>query len=518
MRRVVAMILLGCGAGEPATPPADSGPPAFTSCAEPTIPSAEGCVAVGVDACGEGMIKDATGGCTATIADGCTREQLSLPGEACKPIDACPAGPFAAAEGPETTRYVASGATTGDGSRDRPFATIAEAIAALPSGGRIMLAAGSYDAIATSAPLRIVGVCASRVTVGSIAAKAPLTLEGLSITGAGAGVDTNSDLTMRRVSVFNTGGAGLRVEGLAATRVVLETVVIDGATGRGLQVGGGNAELTNLAVRRTRAAADGVGVGIALINARDHAPGVAKVSRATITATTGLGVLVQSTTVRLESTVIRDVSPGKSSLETGHGLYVTPDPSEKAPAAVTVVGSIIERVRFAGVELRAGALTMSTTTVRDVTPGPSDKHGYGLYVSDAASATVDRSVFEKLGKAGLSPGDDEGHSLHRARHVREAVARRGAGDRGHRRDARGGAGGGHARTAVARPRDVGRRLHRGRQRRAPPLARARRRRRCRWPIRRRRRCAAARDGRGDVARERVHPVGERARRDRGVAW
>jgi len=404
-------LLSGC------SPAADDGPGEtgpvgvrFDGCEEPAIAVAGGgCLRVGVEACGEGMVEDGRGGCTANIASGCATNELALAGDsACKPIDDCGSGPFAEVTGDEPTRYVDAAATGGDGTRTQPFSTIAQAIAGLPSGGRVLLAAGTYaESIELRAPFSLIGRCSRLVSIAptsgtaSVTVRKPSTLAGLSITGPGMGVDANTDLVLRRVSIHDTGSTGARMELTRTGRASIDSVVVQAATGRGLHIGGGQVEVTRLAVRNTKAGSDGFGLGLVVLDGNDRVAGDLKISRSFVSHSIGFAMLVQSTRASVASTVLRDVSPAKNALANGNGIYLTPYPGEKASAELTLVGSLVEGARRSGIELRTGTLSMSSSVVRDIDTGTDEKDGYGVYVAPTAHATIDASVLEKAAKGGV---------------------------------------------------------------------------------------------------------------------
>jgi hypothetical protein len=155
---------------------------------------------------------------------------------------------------PDVVRWVRAGATGGDGSRERPFATLAQAVDALPpSGGTVAVAAGRHSlpaAIATRAVLAVVGAGATHTVIVparggafvTAGAGAQVTLRGLSIEHDAA--DDTADalgdvsaaagarVTLRDV-VFVRPQSAIVAEG-AGTRVVADGLTVRGARGPGV--------------------------------------------------------------------------------------------------------------------------------------------------------------------------------------------------------------------------------------------------------------------------------------------
>ncbi len=90
--------------------------------------------------------------------EGSTAQYPSSAG--CEPIGpSCPTGAFPD-DAPSGAIFVRAGATGGDGSRSSPFGTIAEAIAAAPAGGTVMIGKGEYaESVTIGKALTLRGAC-----------------------------------------------------------------------------------------------------------------------------------------------------------------------------------------------------------------------------------------------------------------------------------------------------------------------------------------------------------------------
>jgi hypothetical protein len=178
---------------------------------------------------------------------------------------------------PEPVRWVRAGAAPGDGSRARPFATLAQALASLPpAGGTVALAAGRHavtSPVAVRGAVAIVGAGATHaalaVTDGASAftvrAGARLTLRDLSVehpaadTRAGSTGDVDAAaggaVALRDV-LFSRPQSAVVVAG-AGTRLVADGVTVRLARGRGVAVlDGARATLRDALLR------DGADVGV----------------------------------------------------------------------------------------------------------------------------------------------------------------------------------------------------------------------------------------------------------------
>ncbi|WP_437736728.1 DUF1565 domain-containing protein [Sorangium sp. So ce1335] len=203
--------------------------PALDRCSPGTIPKHdEGCVEAGIPGCAAEFVAD--GVCHPTMTR-CAEGTFALPQEGCVSIDGpdgCGEGPWGAVVAAPGDIHVDPGYAGGDGagSRERPFATIAEALVAVEAGGRVILAEGEYDEpVEVTKPIEIVGRCASRVTLrgeqsdpsGNISAVWLHDVEGAGVRG---------------VSVISP-SIGLLVQ---AAAVAVRDVRVTGASGSGVVV------------------------------------------------------------------------------------------------------------------------------------------------------------------------------------------------------------------------------------------------------------------------------------------
>ncbi|MFO0723951.1 MAG: hypothetical protein U1E65_09230 [Myxococcota bacterium] len=127
------------------------------------------------------------GYCKPPIRLACPPDTLQAAGDlACRPVgSACPEnGEFSSdLPGGARTVYVQSGAAGGDGSRERPFGSLALARPSLRAGDVLALGRGQYSGdLALSVQLTVVGACASdTILQGQVSSSASVELRHLSL-------------------------------------------------------------------------------------------------------------------------------------------------------------------------------------------------------------------------------------------------------------------------------------------------------------------------------------------------
>lgn len=143
--------------------------PTLAKCSPGTIPKHdEGCIEVGIPGCAAEFVEG--GACHPTMAK-CPEGTFAVPQKGCVSIDGpdgCGSTPWGEIVEAPGDLHVDPGyeGGDGDGSRERPFTTLAEALASVRADGRVVLAEGEYDEpLEITKPIEIVGRCASRVVL-----------------------------------------------------------------------------------------------------------------------------------------------------------------------------------------------------------------------------------------------------------------------------------------------------------------------------------------------------------------
>lgn len=208
------------------------------------------CVPVGVPwICPSGFVQAATPTAPGRTVPSCTPDP-----------DDCGTDEYGGVSEAPTARFVnGAAAKGGDGSRAKPFVTIAEGVAAAPAGGAVAIAAGTYvENIQITKPLLIAGRCAAQVIIqgpmlGPIvyvkhaAGSGKVTLRRLRITGEGNGVALvgAGDSRLERVAITAVSGTGLSAS--AGTFVLTRSLIAPFMSKGGMAPGGMGVEVVGSA-------------------------------------------------------------------------------------------------------------------------------------------------------------------------------------------------------------------------------------------------------------------------------
>lgn len=357
------------------------------------VDSVGDCSAVGVATCPAGFVRE-DGGCTAIVPDGpCPEGEMALPGDtACAPVMDCGTGKWGnIPQPPGTTIYVDQSYTAvdADGSIDRPFPTIGEAVIDAPAGSTVAVTDGVYpESVLPGRALGAIqlhGRCPDRVTIAGegqplygaleISENATGTLvSGFSITNPvafGITVSGVENVVLENLWVHDTFHAGVAADNqLGTTSLSLRRVLFQRVQGGGVVTRGMTLDVDGIEVRDGIADAAGAGVGISLIDFNGQ-PSVGTVTRAFIHDTVGAGIGMQGSSLSLTASLIRDVSSIQGTLEDGMGIAVL----EGSAPELTLDGVVIEQVRDAGVIVTNATAVVRNTTVRDVQPQEADGRG-----------------------------------------------------------------------------------------------------------------------------------------------
>jgi hypothetical protein len=393
---LVVAALASCG--PPPTPEPDAGPDASVDVAPPAAPAAPALPEV--PPCEPGWAQVTLAGpegvriCEPWPAGGprdCPDGLAHFAGEReCRRIgDACPA------EGDEwpiglpgdaQIRFVRAGAAPGgDGTRERPFGTIAAALADAPEGTIVALGPGTFDeAVQLRRGVTLWGAC---VAATIVTCSAPDDVAGtIDVRGA--------DAVVRNLRV---GGAraGLTVDG-AVPSVSLDGVLIEGATGYGVRVTRARVVGRDVVVRDTAGLPGSGTLGLGLWAGEGAR---VELSAAVVERSRLFGVAAQGsgTTLRLVATSVRD-GWGQESDGTGGAGVVVGD-----GASAELVGVAIERNRDIGLWVygEGTEATLTGAVVRETMGRRLDEqYGLGVEVSNGARATVARSLLDRNTETG----------------------------------------------------------------------------------------------------------------------
>jgi len=414
--------------------------PTIEKCPAGTIPKFdEGCVPVGVPGCSPDLAED--GMCAASLTK-CPEGTFPIPQEGCRPIDGpdgCGDGTWGDLVEAMGDVHVDQGAPAGgSGTRAAPYQSIAEALLAVSAGGRVVIAAGTYDEpIVLQDSIEVVGRCPSMVKItgsqdvsGIVAAVALVQADGAAV----------RSITVEGHPVLSRNSKGATIDGLVVQKSVGagiwalggQTTVthtwIDG-TGSGPETGdladgvqvGSHADLTiaHSAVtssQRISLALSGTGTAVHVEDSLFEQPlagagdrvGIMADSKATmdivnsvVTAArqVGIGVFGPGTAVSITGCEVRDT---RAMAERGIGIAAVDG------SVVNVLGSVISRSNYVGFQAAYGALAtldsvLVTGTGND--PNNTDPSGTAIDVQLGATLNVLRSAVSDSAGSGINVYD-----------------------------------------------------------------------------------------------------------------
>jgi hypothetical protein len=424
---LAGVVLAGCAAPEEDAEAggcaADEVAVGASCCALGSVMASDGCQGPGVPRgrCGEGFVADGSGGCVAVLPEtACGEGTFALPGETtCHEPSPCGEGTWGTIPVDATTQFVdaSHGGGDSDGSAARPWTRIADAIAAAPLGGVVAVAEGRYrEDVAIGARVALWGRCASRVTIeGTLAGAAALeivaggtSVKGVSVTGPSAGISISGaeDVLLEGLRVHDSGYIGLAIEDdFGPTSVTVRSSLIERGEEENVLIDGSSVVIEDSVIRdgRVDATRDWSGWGILVRGSEiDFAPSNLSLRHSLLERHAGSALLVLGSPVAIEDTLIRDTVPMPDGIG---GIALEADPENNgAPAALSVVGSVIERSQHIGVLVVGGSLLFDASVVRD-TSGAT--HGWGISVEDweggvgQADATILDSLVERSVEGGI---------------------------------------------------------------------------------------------------------------------
>lgn len=407
----LVLVLLGCGHAAP-----DAGCPAGTEaragtcvaavqrCPFPSVSVAGACVPTGQTAadCAEGFRFDAArAACLPVLPPAsCPFGTHAIPGEpTCHAVAECPAARFPAVAG--AVHVDAAAPEGGDGSVERPFRTVAAAVAVTPPAGTVAVAEGRYEeSVVLEEGRALVGVCPAKVTlVGPAGAPEAVTMQGggrlagVSVTGPKAGVGAcEGDLVLDHVWIHGTGGYGVNTYSCPTpTALVVRDSLIEKVRDYGVFGAGGTLRVERSTLRDTETTAAGRGAGARWQwIPKAKGPQDFVVARSLIERTVGAGLEADSVPLTLDGSVVRATRRGEKS---GRGVWVTvlgggPVPSSRLSRSY-LAGNLVTGVVVAFAPAEIEALVIDDTA-----------EGVGLIAQEGAVVRAARLVAARNDRGG----------------------------------------------------------------------------------------------------------------------
>jgi len=413
---VLSLVLVACSA-----PAEDDEPPPASTCAPGELVSADGCIAPGIapELCAEGFEPDGARGCVAVLPSmACGFGEMAVPGEtACGPVAPCARGRWGDIPRDPLTQHVdlAYAGVDSDGSEERPYKSIQDAIDAATPGATIAVADGVYIeglSIAGKAVL-LRGRCPATVEVRGTTGPAidvragadGTAISGLAVTGQKRGLWIDgASVELEGLWIHDTLEPGIIAGNSQPASVSLRRSLIEQTAGAGVVVGGVELTIEQSVLRSAPTGAGGPGIGIyALRSQAMLTPAQLTVRGSLIENNDNAGIVMTCANATIEGSVVRDNRAAGA--DVGGGI-VAGRCSEDLASSLRVSGSIVERNTQDGVTSLGVDTEIDTTVIRDV--WFTENNGIGLlvmpdpYTLRIATVSLTRSLVERSFTAGAS--------------------------------------------------------------------------------------------------------------------
>jgi len=375
--------------------------------------------------CGEGFAHDGHEGCEPILpSQACAPGELAVPGDsACRPVWPCAPGDWGDIPVEESTEHV-DGSYPGadsDGSADRPWTTIGDALAAAEPGAVVAIAAGIYpeDVAIAGKPVVLWGVCPDEVAITGTGATPSVSifddasgtvLRGLAIEGGGMGVQLwgAKDVLLEGLWVHDTANRGIDIATTSGgSSCTLRSSLIEATHEAGVFVSAGNVSVEATAVRGTLPSADGLFGGGIYVSAAANVPSVVDVRGSVLEQNRDVALWVGGSQVTVESTVVRGTLMDGTGLR-GRGISVQNDAASGAPSSAVVRGCLLDDNHDVGLFVAGSDARVEASVVRGTQPDTQETTGRGIVIradpttGAGSTATLRSSLVEQNHDTGMS--------------------------------------------------------------------------------------------------------------------
>lgn len=428
-RRTAAAVVLaaalgsGCGDDGSSEPDGSAGH-APSGCAPGEVATEpEGCQPAGVPSCAEGFELDSAQGCRAILpAQPCDPGQMAIVGETeCRPVAPCGDGPWGDIPVDDQTVFVDGSYDAGDsdGTAQRPWPTIVQALAMVPPGGLIAIAEGSYTESVeiVGQHVQLWGRCPERVhwTGASGAPEAIYfrqsqgEVRGVAISGPAIGVfASGSDVTLDRVWIHDTSAWAVGAQNDAGpTSLTVTDSLLEGSGVTAVFVGGAVGLVERTVIRDTQPGASANGFAVAVQeNPYNLERGSVTIRSSVLERNLGAEILSVGSDVIIQSSLLRDTRPRAPDQSFGRGVSLQEGNSSGQPSTATIEGSVIENVRDSAVFAEGSTLSMTASVIRGVhatETSPQDGRGVALGPGGVTQSSSEGTIQSALidGPAGV---------------------------------------------------------------------------------------------------------------------
>jgi len=353
----------------------------------------------------------------------CPPGLIAVPGDTvCREVAPCGTGRWGDIPIDDSTEHVDAAYAGGnsDGTADRPWTTISEAIDAAAPGALVAIAGGSYveDIVIEGKSVRLWGLCPAEVeVVGSASATAAMFIRGgadgtqvhdLAIRGdtIGLALSGSQGVVLDRLWIHGNGSRGIHGEPmLGPTAFTLSGALLEQNGHVGVFLSGLDATIEGTVVRNTlpQTSDQALGRGINIQYDSDTAERASVTIRASLLEQNhDIGVYVAGSDATIEGTVVRTTLPEASDQTGGRGINIQGDLDTAERANVTLRTSLLEQNHDVGVFVSGSDAIIEGIVVRRTQPRASNQiDGWGIGIqgdsdtAERASVTLRASLLEQ---------------------------------------------------------------------------------------------------------------------------
>lgn len=344
---------------------------------------------VPASACGDGFVHDGVG-CEARLPSGpCGSGEIAVPGDAqCRPVASCGTGTWGDIPVDAGTVYVDASyvGNDSDGSVDRPWTTIQDAVTVAPEGSVVAIAAGTYigQVALNGKALKLWGRCPSMVTVqGDTEFPALVVLDAddselhqLAVTALvnGVSIHGSTGVLVDSLWVHDTGKHAFYVGGsYGIAELTIRDTLIERAAQRAIRIEGSEVLVERSAIRDTQEM-DSAGAAVWVVNWEGDEARVT-LRELLMTQNRQAAVVLYNAETLVEDCQIQDTLVAAD----GRAIGIAVQPEDATRPNLTVRRSVVRDSAYAGVIVSSTNATIEDTTIRDTEPS-GEAPGIGLNV------------------------------------------------------------------------------------------------------------------------------------------
>jgi hypothetical protein len=379
------LALAGCGgASEESSPPVEEP----EKCAPEEQLIAGECLRPGVppEACAApGFEPDGASGCRAILpAEPCPKGTMATPGAtACSEVAPCGTGKWGAIPVEPTTEYVdiAYAGSDSDGTAQKPWRTIQDAVDAAAPGAIVAVAEGRYvgDVMMIGKPVRLWGKCPSLVeisgsgtslcAVGMIEGSHNAEVHDIAVTGTrcGVGASGSEGVVVERVWIHDTGTEGIVQDGtLGPSQMTIRGTLVESARKSSVYLRGSPQVIEGSVIRDSLAGSDGT-YGRCIVAQNDFTETQARanlsVHGSLLERCSELGIMAGGSDLTVEATLVRYTLPQQTTMQFGRGINLQDLGGQ--PSNVTLRAIVVDDSHDVGIFVGGSEALIEAVTVRN---------------------------------------------------------------------------------------------------------------------------------------------------------